>query len=51
MVAHLRRTGTDLRVRIEIEADRPTGFADSEIRTVSENASTLKFDQYGFDKD
>ena len=50
VIAHLRRSGTDLRVRIEIEAERPNGFTDAETRTVSENSQTLKFDQFGFEK-
>ena len=35
-------------VRIEIEAVRPKGFTDAEVRTVSENSQTLKFEQSGF---
>ena len=50
VIAHLRHSGTDLRVRIEIEADRPSGFTDAETRTVSENSQTLKFEQFGFEK-
>lgn len=43
--------GVELHVRIEIEAHSPEGFDDSRIRTVSENASTLKFDQSGFESE
>lgn len=43
--------GVRLHVRIEIEAQAPQGFDDSRIRTVSENAATLKFDQSGFETD
>lgn len=50
VIAHLRQAGTDLSVRIEIEADRPEGFSDAEARTISENSRTLKFDQSGFEK-
>ena len=48
VIAHLRQAGTDLVVRIEIEAVRPKGFTDAEVRTVSENSQTLKFEQSGF---
>jgi predicted AAA+ superfamily ATPase len=49
VIAHLRSEGTELTVRIEIEATNPTGFADDTIRTVSENANTLKFKDSGFE--
>jgi predicted AAA+ superfamily ATPase len=48
VLAHLREQGTQLVVKIEIEATDATGFDDSRVRTVSENAQTLKFDQSGF---
>lgn len=51
VLAHLRNnSGTDLTVRIEIEATDPTGFDESQVRTVSENARTLRFDQSGFEE-
>lgn len=51
VIAHLRAdANTDLVVRIEIEATDATGFDDGKVRTVSENAHTLKFDQYGFEE-
>ena len=51
VLAHLRDVGgTELVVRIEIEATNPAGFDDSKVRTVSENARTLKFDQSGFEE-
>ena len=50
VIAHLRQSGTDLRIRIDIEAVRPSGFSESEVRTISENSKTLKFDQSGFEK-
>ena len=37
-------------VRIEIEATDSGGFNESRVRTVSENAKTLKFDQSGFEE-
>ncbi len=42
--------GVTLNVTIEIEATTPEGFDDSKVRTVSENATTLKFEQSGFEE-
>ena len=50
VIAHLREQGTELVVKIEIEATDIAGFAESTVRTVSENARTLKFDQSGFEE-
>ncbi|MGV0041602.1 Swt1 family HEPN domain-containing protein [Mycobacterium colombiense] len=50
IIAHLRDTGTNLVVKIEIEATDAAGFDESKIRTVSENAQTLKFEQSGFEE-
>jgi hypothetical protein len=50
VIAHLRDAATDLVVKIEIEATDATGFDENKIRTVSENAKTLKFDQSGFEE-
>lgn len=51
VLTHLRdQDGTELTVRIEIEATNPAGFDDSKVRTVTENARTLKFDQSGFEE-
>ena len=41
--------GVDLTVTVEIEAASADGFDDAKIRTVSENATTLKFEQSGFE--
>jgi hypothetical protein len=38
-----------LNVTVEIEATTPDGFDDAKVRTVSENAATLKFEQSGFE--
>jgi hypothetical protein len=43
-----RDPGTKVSIRVEIEAERPEGFNDTTIRTVSENARTLKFKQSEF---
>jgi hypothetical protein len=37
------KAGVELHIRIEIEAHAREGFDDSRIRTVSENATTPKF--------
>jgi hypothetical protein len=41
--------GVTLNVTIEVEAMTPDGFDDAKVRTVSENATTLKFEQSGFE--
>jgi hypothetical protein len=51
VIANLREQGINLIVKIEIEAVDATGFDENKIRTVSENAKTLKFDQSGFEKE
>lgn len=38
------QVGVDLDVRIEVVAKKPDGFPDNTVRTVTENARTLKFD-------
>ena len=49
VLAHLKESDTTVTVRIEIEATNTGGFDDARIRTVSENARTLNFDQSDFD--
>ncbi len=41
----------ELDVRMEIHAHKRDGFDENTVRTVSENARTLKFDQSGFEDD
>jgi hypothetical protein len=41
--------GAVVNVTIEIEASTPEGFDDGKVRTVSENAATLRFEQSGFE--
>lgn len=38
------QVGVELEVRLEIVARKPDGFADHTVRTVTENARTLRFD-------
>ncbi len=42
--------GVEITVTIEIEAKSTAGFDDAKVRTVSENAATLKFEQSGFEE-
>lgn len=51
IIAHLTAAqGAEIKVTIEIEATTPDGFEESQVRTISENAGTLKFDQSGFEE-
>jgi len=50
VVTHLSAlAGTEVRITVEIEADNPEGFPDTVVRTVAENAQTLKFKTHGFE--
>jgi hypothetical protein len=49
VLQHLAAEGIDLSVTVEINATKRDGFADDKVRTILENAKTLKFDQYGFE--
>jgi hypothetical protein len=52
IVGHLSALmGSDVTVRLEIEANVPNGVPDDVVRTVSENARTLKFTDHGFEDD
>jgi hypothetical protein len=51
VVQHLASVlGADVEIRLEIEAKIPDGASDDVVRTVTENARTLKFDQHGFEE-
>jgi len=51
LLAHLAgAAGVNLTVRIEVEATSEEGFDDARVRTVSENATQLKFDESGFEQ-
>jgi predicted AAA+ superfamily ATPase len=43
--------GAKVDVRLEIQAELPEGAPDDVVRTVTENARTLKFDEQGFERD
>jgi hypothetical protein len=52
VISHLSGlVGADVKVTLEIEAEIPNGAPDNVVRTVTENARTLKFRNQGFEKD
>ena len=52
VVQHLNAlVGADVEVTIEIHASVPEGIPDTVVRTVSENARTLKFEHWGFEEE
>jgi predicted AAA+ superfamily ATPase len=52
VISHLTGlVGSKVRVTLEIEAEVPDGAPDSVVRTVTENARTLKFTSHGFEKE
>ena len=52
VVAHLTgQVGANLSVVLEIEAVIPDGAPDDVVRTVTENARVLKFEDHGFEKE
>jgi len=51
ILAHLIASpSSEVKVTLEIEATSPQGFDEAKVRTVSENATTLKFEQGGFEE-
>ena len=44
VIDQLAGAGADLEITIDIQARKPAGFTDQEVRTVRENAATLGFD-------
>lgn len=50
ILAHLAGNPGTLEVTIEIHATNPVGYTDQQARTINENATTLKFDQHGFEE-
>jgi predicted AAA+ superfamily ATPase len=52
VIAHLTSLiDSDVTVRLDIEASVPAGVPDNVVRTVTENARTLKFTSQGFEVD
>ncbi len=50
VVQHLVSHG-EVKLRLEVEADMPDGIPEDAVRTVNENATVLKFDQFGFEEE
>ena len=52
IIHHLvSQLGAEVEVTLEIHARLPDGAPDNVVRTVTENAKTLKFEGYGFEAD
>jgi len=51
VLERLQAAGANLEIIIEVEARKPSGFTEAEVRTISENARTLKFADNGFASD
>jgi len=52
VVQHLTSlVGTDVEVTVEVRATSADGFPDQVVRTVTENARTLKFTSHEFEKE
>jgi predicted AAA+ superfamily ATPase len=50
VIQHLAaHEGVDLEITVEISASTKDGYPDDKVRIVTENARTLKFDQYSFE--
>lgn len=47
----LLRSGARITINLEVHADKPEGFSDAEVRTVSENSNTLKIENSGFEEE
>ena len=51
VVQHLSGiVGSKVSITVEIEAEIPEGASDQMVRTVTENARTLKFTNFGFEE-
>ena len=44
------QVGCDAELTLEIKANRPEGFDEGTVRTISENSRTLKFEDFGFEE-
>ncbi|MCI2185070.1 DUF499 domain-containing protein [Bifidobacterium tibiigranuli] len=47
----LLRSGASITLNLEVHAEKPEGFTDSETRAVTENAHTLKIENSGFEEE
>ena len=44
------QVGCEVEITLEIDAQRPEGFDEGTVRTISENSRTLKFEHHGFEE-
>lgn len=52
IVQHLSgQVGASVEVTLEVQAELPNGASEEIVRTVTENAKTLKFNSHGFERD
>ena len=52
VIQHLTSlVGADVEITLEIQATLPDGASEKLVRDVTENCRTLKFTDYGFEKD
>ncbi|MFZ2781356.1 MAG: Swt1 family HEPN domain-containing protein [Rectinemataceae bacterium] len=52
IISHLAvQTGAQIKVTLEIEAELPSGAGEALVRTVTENARTLRFANQGFERE
>jgi len=52
VIAHLQGlVGAKVKVTLDVEAEIPSGASENVVRTVTENARTLKFGNHGFEAD
>ncbi len=50
LIAHLTALpGSEVKVTLDVQASLPSGAPDHVVRTVTENARTLKFEDQGFE--
>ena len=50
VIDRLSGAGAHLEITIDIQATKPGGFEEAEIRTIRENTRVLKFDSSGFER-
>jgi hypothetical protein len=52
VVQHLNGlVGANVELTLDVQADMPDGAPDDVVRTVTENARTLKFRSHGFERE
>lgn len=50
IIDRLVGAGAKLTISLDIQAEKPEGFNEAEIRTIKENSNALKFENSGFEK-